>query len=751
MPLPEAMRSREPVAVVTGANCGVGFETARQLSASGYGVVMGCRSKTRCLEALTKIMEEREAQEHPERWGGVTMLELDLADPHSVEYFARQLKEAHPSGIDALVNNGGIGGFRRTPEPTVDGHRHDLVFRTNFLGHFQLTLLLLPMLSSAPDGRIVNVGSVAHRQIAPRAAELNWEDCLLFESGVSKYACSKLALHVFSVELGRRLAKEGTTSVTAITVNPGAVNSKLWYRSQLGSGRERMLRTLFGLVLLSPKQGAAPLVSAVTDPRWKGATNLYLTPYRTPASKPMPFEIHGPFAGTRECVADAATLDPRLGGSLYETATGALLEINSERYAPLESRFSEGGVLYDKPGQASPRVGIEEQAVKQAIDSISRPTPDGELLTEEEVRGGRAQQLFQEEHGPFDEDDIKAEQEYMEKYRPERHRPQAGAGVSDGGVDGGDRRRTRALSPLGAGRSLSEDFTHKSDEFLDAEAAAEAELCEAFGEELFGDGPPKERELPTGHVVDISIVSSGSSAMDNATFFGMVDESANIAGHVAAVDDALAGLPLSMPNGPPPDATPGSQGYSYDPLTDLVSQASKRNFTAAQMDALRKKAQAITDQLSPEMLEQASLTQVSLSHTQVSLSHTDARAGKSHTSQTHTHTSLSHTHKSHAHKSHAHTSHTHTQVTRTHKSHAHTSHTHTQVTRTHKSHAHRGLTSRSHKSVSQVGLTKWTLPDMFPHVCHTAPSLSPCTLITGRLAPCVCVCSSSSRRGPWSP
>lgn len=164
MPLPDDIGMSSPVAIVTGANCGVGFEVARQLSSIGYSVVLGCRSKTRCFEALARIMEERDAAANAHRWGAVEMLQLDLADHASVEKFVSDFSQRHTS-LDALVNNAGIGGFGRTAEPAADVPTHDLVFRTNFLGHFQLTLALLPLLRAAPDARIVNTGSVVHRSV----------------------------------------------------------------------------------------------------------------------------------------------------------------------------------------------------------------------------------------------------------------------------------------------------------------------------------------------------------------------------------------------------------------------------------------------------------------------------------------------------------------------------------------------------------------------------------------------------------
>lgn len=205
-------------AVVTGASTGIGLETARRLAIHGARVVLACRDPDRGRRAAGLIADA----------GGRTDVRaevVDLADIASVRRFADRVLQDH-SGIDILVNNAGIaGGPRRL---TADGFEAHL--GTNHLGHFALTGLLLPALLDRPGARVVTVTSSVAAQGQIDFADLNSERRYLF---VAAYSQSKLANHMFAIELDRR-AKEAAVPLVSVAVNPGIVATGL-LRSRQGT------------------------------------------------------------------------------------------------------------------------------------------------------------------------------------------------------------------------------------------------------------------------------------------------------------------------------------------------------------------------------------------------------------------------------------------------------------------------------------------------------------------------------------
>ena len=158
-----------------------------------------------------------------------------------------------------------------------------------------------------------------------RSGHTRWLEGLDFEPSHRTYATSKLALAVFAAELTRRAAPRG---VVGVAVNPGAVNSDIWYRGDASWGetpawQRSLLGWLFRSAFLTTEQGAATSVSAATDPAWARGEDgppgpQYLCPYRTPEAAPMPLELHGPFAGPRLCTPHDAVLDPAEGKALWD-------------------------------------------------------------------------------------------------------------------------------------------------------------------------------------------------------------------------------------------------------------------------------------------------------------------------------------------------------------------------------------------------------------------------------------------------
>ncbi|GAB2586993.1 short-chain dehydrogenase [Paractinoplanes abujensis] len=240
---------RGRVAVVTGANTGLGYETARALAEHGATVVMAVRDVEKGKQAANRIA------------GDVTVQELDLSSLDSVRAAAATLHVTHPR-IDLLINNAGV---MYTPKLTTrDGF--ELQFGTNHLGHFALTGLLLDLILPVPGARVVTVSSTGHRiQAAIHFDDLQWERSY---SRAGAYGQSKLANLMFTYELQRRLAARGTTPI-AVAAHPGTANTELarntpaWLRLPLG--------LLAPLLTQPPAMGALPTLRAATGPEVLGA------------------------------------------------------------------------------------------------------------------------------------------------------------------------------------------------------------------------------------------------------------------------------------------------------------------------------------------------------------------------------------------------------------------------------------------------------------------------------------------------
>ena len=193
------------LAIVTGANSGLGLVTARELARAGAQVVMTARSEDKGREAL-RAVEVRAP-------GAQLELELlDLANLDSVRAFAERVRERHPE-VDLLINNAGVMATPR--RETADGF--ELQFGTNHLGHFALTGLLLATLEGRDDARVVTLSSGAHR--GGRIAFDNLRGERRYFRWTA-YSQSKLANLLFALELDRRLRAAGST-VKSLAAHPG--------------------------------------------------------------------------------------------------------------------------------------------------------------------------------------------------------------------------------------------------------------------------------------------------------------------------------------------------------------------------------------------------------------------------------------------------------------------------------------------------------------------------------------------------
>lgn len=238
-------------AVVTGANSGLGYVTARELARKGARVVLACRSAARGRAAV-----ERLAAEVP--GADVELGELDLGDLASVREFAASLPYER---VDLLVNNAGVMALPYGT--TADGF--ETQFGVNHLGHFALTGLLLPTLLGTPGARIVTVSSMMHLVANLDPRDLNSER--RYRRWIA-YGRSKTANLLFTHELARRLNASGA-DVVAAAAHPGYAATNLQTAGVRAEGRrvaERLVEIGNKIVAQPAEAGALPLLYAATAP-----------------------------------------------------------------------------------------------------------------------------------------------------------------------------------------------------------------------------------------------------------------------------------------------------------------------------------------------------------------------------------------------------------------------------------------------------------------------------------------------------
>jgi len=238
--------------LVTGANTGIGKETARALAARGATVVLACRSEENGRRAIAEIA----AQTGNRR---LELLALDLGDLGSVRACAQAFL-ARGEPLNVLINNAGLAG-RRGMTPSG----FELAFGTNYVGPFLLTSLLLDRLRESAPARIVNVASGAHFGATGIDFDAVRKPTRTI-TGMREYSVSKLANVLHAHELARRL--EGT-GVTTYSLHPGVIASDIW-RSVPWPARTVMKRRMG-----SPEQGARTSLYCATAPELAGQTGLY--------------------------------------------------------------------------------------------------------------------------------------------------------------------------------------------------------------------------------------------------------------------------------------------------------------------------------------------------------------------------------------------------------------------------------------------------------------------------------------------
>ena len=236
------------IAIVTGSNSGIGFETARVLAEKGAHVVMACRNLDK---ANPRADEIRSA--HP--GANLEVMALDLADLSSVRSFAEAFRAKH-SRLDLLINNAGI----MVPPYGKTAQGFETQFGVNHLGHFALTGSLLDLITSTPGSRIVTVSSVAHNFGKIQFSDLNWENGY---NAQSAYGQSKLANLLFTYELQRRLEAAGKDTL-AVAAHPG------WTETNLQE-HAKAIKFLNRFFSQQPSMGALPTLYAAAGSDVNGA------------------------------------------------------------------------------------------------------------------------------------------------------------------------------------------------------------------------------------------------------------------------------------------------------------------------------------------------------------------------------------------------------------------------------------------------------------------------------------------------
>ncbi len=241
---------QDKVALITGANAGLGYQLSLSLARLGAHIVMACRSPERAERAREQLLGEVPGAQ-------VTLAPLDVSSSASISELGAFVG-ARVGHLDLLIHNAGIFGVPLSRNEAGQ----ELHFATNYLGPFALTGVLLPFFRDRPGSRIVCVGSLSHRLAKLRIDELDWRETDYKE--FAAYARSKLALLAYTIELDRRLRRQ-SSNIVAVGAHPGFAPTDI--------GKEHPVRnpkTSFGKWLMkrveasmaTVEQAAAPILHA---------------------------------------------------------------------------------------------------------------------------------------------------------------------------------------------------------------------------------------------------------------------------------------------------------------------------------------------------------------------------------------------------------------------------------------------------------------------------------------------------------
>ncbi len=257
------------IAIVTGANIGLGYETTLALAKKGCTIVMACRNKRKAEDAKYDLLNKIPNAD-------LDVILLDLCEPNSINQFSQQFISKYDQ-LDLLINNAGImmPPYRKTSA----GFESQMA--ANYFGHFLLTGLLFDTLVLTPNARIVSLSSLAH----------NWGDIYFDDLHFEKrydakkaYGQSKLACLMFAYELDRKIKEKGL-SIYSLAAHPGISNTNLG--QHMPKAALALSRFISPLLLQSPKDGALPTLRAALDPKIKGGEYFGPDGFREFKGKPV--------------------------------------------------------------------------------------------------------------------------------------------------------------------------------------------------------------------------------------------------------------------------------------------------------------------------------------------------------------------------------------------------------------------------------------------------------------------------------
>jgi len=274
------------VAVITGANSGLGFETAKALAGKKIGVVMACRSIVKGEKARAQILDI-----HPSAF--IDVIEIDTADLSSIEKFTTKFLDTYKR-LDYLINNAGI--MMSPYQKSLDGFENQLA--TNYIGHFALTGWLMPTLLKTKRSRVITLSSLSYKW-----ADIQFDD-LNFTKGYDKkkaYGQSKRACLVFAYELQRRLSKM-KSDTKSIAAHPGLSNTNL------DRYFNPIIRPLGALFLQKQEKGAYSILFAALDESLEGGEYVGPEGFQEMRGKPTIVD------------SDDKSKDPEIGMKLWDVS-----------------------------------------------------------------------------------------------------------------------------------------------------------------------------------------------------------------------------------------------------------------------------------------------------------------------------------------------------------------------------------------------------------------------------------------------
>jgi len=253
-----SMTDRKTI-VITGSNSGIGLAIAKQAAIQKQRIILACRSASKAEIARQELLKAAPDAE-------VLYRSLDLSSFYSIRNFAAAFEKDFPA-LDVLINNAGLMPFEQ--QYTQDGF--EMQFGVNYLGHFLLTHLLLPVLNKSPEARIIHVSSLGH--FPGRINFDAFRGRKFYLLGLPSYAQSKLANVLFSNELSRRLPR----NITSNAVHPGFVDSE-FFRSMPG-----FIYKLWRKVLVSSELCGQFITDMALLDTWKNKTGQFVS-----AQGPLP-------------------------------------------------------------------------------------------------------------------------------------------------------------------------------------------------------------------------------------------------------------------------------------------------------------------------------------------------------------------------------------------------------------------------------------------------------------------------------